>query len=132
MAAAENDPQRACPSEMPLIEWDWEAVDERLDHAWACEALYRLVSRLPEPLRRVVVGRYGLGGRPVRTLAQVGADLGLSGERVRQLQEEALAWLRHPARSWRLRRRLDLNTAAAYRWALAQNAALRRRSRRRR
>jgi RNA polymerase sigma factor (sigma-70 family) len=132
MAAAENNPQRTCPPEVPLMEWDWEEVDERLDHAWACQALYRLVSGLPEPLRWVVVGRYGLGGRPVRTLAQVGADLSLSAERVRQLQEEALAWLRHPARSWRLRRRLDLNTAAAYRWALAQNAALRRRSRRRR
>jgi RNA polymerase sigma factor (sigma-70 family) len=130
IAAAERSAQRTYWPEVSVMEWDWEEVDERLDHALASEALYRLVSGLPEPLHRVVIWRYGLGGRPVRTLAQVGADLGLTAERVRQLQQEALAWLRHPARSWRLRGRLDLNTAAAYRWALAQNAALRRRSRR--
>jgi hypothetical protein len=58
--------------------------------------------------------------------------LGLSGERVRQLQQEALAWLRHPAHSWRLRQLLGRNTAADYRRALAQNAALRRSRRKKR
>jgi hypothetical protein len=58
--------------------------------------------------------------------------LGLSKERVRQLQQEALAWLRHPAHSWRLRQLLGKNTAADYRQALAQNAALRRSRRKKR
>jgi len=44
---------------------------------------------------------------------------------VRQLQQEALAWLRHPVHSWRLRLLVGKNTAADYRRALAQNAALR-------
>lgn len=130
IAAAEDSPHPTCWPEVPVVVWEGEAVDERLDHALASEALYQLVAELPERLHWVIVGRYGLGGRPVQTLAQVGADLGLSVERVRQLQQEALAWLRHPAHSWRLRQRLDLNTAAAYRWALAQNGALRRRVRR--
>jgi len=128
-AAAESSPHPTCWPAVPLGEWDREEVDEQLDRALACEALYQLVVELPEQLHRVIVGRYGLGGRPAQTLAQVGAELGLTAERVRQLQQEALAWLRHPARSWRLRQRLDLNTAAAYRWALAQNAALRQRRR---
>jgi hypothetical protein len=51
--------------------------------------------------------------------------LSLTGERVRQLQQEALAWLRHPAHSWRLRQLVGKNTATDYRRALAQNAALR-------
>ena len=59
-------------------------------------------------------------------LKELGEELGLSGERVRQLQQEALAWLRHPAHSWRLRQLLGRNRAADYRRALAQNAALRR------
>ena len=74
----------------------------------------------------MIVGRYGLGEQSPCTLKELGKELGLSGERVRQLQQEALAWLRHPAHSWRLRQLLGKNTAADYRRALAQNAALRR------
>jgi hypothetical protein len=59
-------------------------------------------------------------------LKELGKELGLTGERVRQLQQEALAWLRHPAHSWRLRQLVGKNTAADYRRALAHNAALRR------
>jgi hypothetical protein len=65
-------------------------------------------------------------------LRQLGGDLGLSHEWIRQLQQEALAWLRHPAHSLRLRQRLDKNTVAEYRRALALNAALRRARRRNR
>jgi RNA polymerase sigma factor (sigma-70 family) len=95
------------------------------------EALWELVAQLPERLRRVIIGRYGLGERGAGTLKQVGAELGLTGERVRQLQQEALAWLRHPAHSCCLRQRVGKNTASDYRQALAHNAALRRARRRR-
>jgi len=40
------------------------------------------------------------------------------------LEQEALAWLRHPAHSLPLRQLLDKDTAADYRRALALNAAL--------
>jgi RNA polymerase sigma factor (sigma-70 family) len=88
--------------------------------------LLGLVSQLPERLRWVIVARYGLGKDPPCLLKDLGEEMGLTGERVRQLQQEALAWLRHPAHSWRLRQLVDKNTAADYRRALAQNAALRR------
>jgi RNA polymerase sigma factor (sigma-70 family) len=88
--------------------------------------LLDLVSHLPERLRRVTVDRYGLGERPPCLLKELGKELGVSGERVRQLEQEALAWLRHPVHSWRLRQLVGKNTAADYRRALAQNAALRR------
>jgi DNA-directed RNA polymerase sigma subunit (sigma70/sigma32) len=96
------------------------------------DILFDLVGRLPKRLRQVIVGRYGLGERPPCTLKELGKELGLTGERVRQLQQEALAWLRHPAHSWRLRQLVGQNTAADYRRALAQNAALRRSRRQKR
>jgi len=89
------------------------------------EALYTLLSQLPERLHRVILARYGLDGNPSRSLRQLGAQLGLSHERIRQLEQDALAWLRHPAHSLRLRQRLGKNTVADYRQALARNAALR-------
>jgi RNA polymerase sigma factor (sigma-70 family) len=94
--------------------------------------LLDLVNQLPERLRQVIVGRYGLGEAPPCMLKELGKEFGLTGERVRQLQQEALAWLRHPAHSWRLRQLVGQNTAADYRRALAQNAALRRSRRRKR
>jgi RNA polymerase sigma factor (sigma-70 family) len=90
------------------------------------DAVHELVGQLPERLCRVIVERFGLGAQPPRTLKEVGKELGLSGERVRQLEQDALAWLRHPVHSGRLRQLLGKNTAADYRRALALNAALRR------
>ena len=107
-----------------------EDLDGNVEQALIHEALFILLSQLPHRLRQVVVARYGLDGHPPRTLRQLGAQLGLSRERIRQLQQDALAWLRHPAHSLRLRQLLDRNTAADYRRALALNAALRRARRR--
>ncbi|MBN1661806.1 MAG: sigma-70 family RNA polymerase sigma factor [Anaerolineae bacterium] len=96
-----------------------------LERKVTIHALHDLVNRLPNRLRRIIVERYGLGKQPPRTLNALGEQLGISGERVRQLQQEALAWLRHPAHSWRLRQLVGKNAAIDYRRALAQNAALR-------
>jgi RNA polymerase sigma factor (sigma-70 family) len=99
---------------------------QELERKRTRSVLHELVNQLPKRLRRVIVGRYGLGEQPPCTLKELGKELDLSGERVRQLQQEALAWLRHPAHSWHLRHLLGKNTAADYRRALAQNATLRR------
>ena len=98
---------------------------------WVHEALCTLLWHLPNRLRQVLLARYGLDGHPARSLRQLGAQLGLSHERVRQLEQDALAWLRHPAHSLRLRQQLGTNTVADYRHALARNAALCRSRRRR-
>lgn len=105
---------------------DAEDVVEALDRELAQEALHALIAQLPVRLRQVIVRRYGLEEAPPCTLKDVGQVLGVTRERVRQLQQEALAWLRHPAHSWQLRQVLDQNTTADYRKALAQNAAWRR------
>ena len=106
------------------------SLDEEIDRALVHDTLLALVRQLPERLRHIVIARYGLDGHPSRSLRQLGAQLGLSLERIRQLQQDALAWLRHPAHSVRLRQRLDRNTVPDYRRALALNAALRRARRR--
>ena len=106
--------------------WERPDSEEWVEQILILEALGELVGRLPKRLRWVVVARYGLGDHPPRTLKEVGLELGLTRERVRQLQQDALAWLRHPAYSLSLRQCLGRNTVADYPWALAENAALRR------
>ena len=52
------------------------------------------VERLPERQRRVLVRRYGLDGEKPATLADLSEELGVSRERVRQVQREAERSLR--------------------------------------
>jgi RNA polymerase sigma factor (sigma-70 family) len=92
----------------PALVWEATAVQQALHH---------LVQRLPGRLRYVVVARYGLHDTPPATYRQIGAALGLSGERTRQLHTEALVWLRHPAHSQTLRSLLGRHTLADYRLA---------------
>ncbi len=47
------------------------------------------IGRLPERHRLVLVRRYGLGDESAATLAQLSDELGISRERVRQVQREA-------------------------------------------
>jgi RNA polymerase primary sigma factor len=54
-------------------------------------ALEGLSLREAEVIRR----RFGLHGKPGETLRQIGEDLHLSHERVRQIEAEALTKLRH-------------------------------------
>ncbi len=51
--------------------------------------LRREVRRLPERIRHVLVRRHGLDGGPQATLRELAEELGVSKERVRQLQREA-------------------------------------------
>lgn len=85
----------------------WEATTIR-------SALWDLVTRLPERLRLVVLARYELTGQPQAFYSEIGAALGVSGERARQLHTEALIWLRQPAHSQQLRSLLGGHTLADY------------------
>jgi RNA polymerase primary sigma factor len=52
------------------------------------------VAQLPETERRVLRLRYGLNGSPEpKTIASIGRELGVSAERVRQIEERALQTL---------------------------------------
>ncbi len=52
------------------------------------------LSQLNDKQKRVVEGRFGLNGRQMSTLEEVGNEIGVTRERVRQIQVEALAKLR--------------------------------------
>jgi RNA polymerase primary sigma factor len=77
-------------------------VDEELIRKSLEEQLYFLVDQLDDKERAIVERRFGLGDREPETLAQIGADLKLSRERVRQIEERALEKLRRLCRSRQL------------------------------
>jgi len=58
--------------------------------------LDRVLDTLPEREARIIRLRFGLEDGRQRTLDQVGAELGLTRERIRQLEKEALGKLRAP------------------------------------
>jgi RNA polymerase primary sigma factor len=59
--------------------------------------------RTLEVRERSVIGlRYGLDGGEPRTLSDVGAALGITRERVRQIETRALSKLRHPSSTYDL------------------------------
>ena len=64
-------------------------------HSNEIEALVAAwIGQLNDKQRTVIEWRYGLNGRDVRTLEELAEFLGLTRERVRQIQLEALAQLR--------------------------------------
>ena len=66
------------------------APDEEMIRVEDVEQLLKLLDTLSERERKVICLRFGIGGEPVRTLDQVGRELGCTNERVRQIQNIAL------------------------------------------
>jgi RNA polymerase primary sigma factor len=66
------------------------------------EQLFHLLDQLDEKERGIVERRFGLGERDPETLAEIAADLKLSRERVRQIEEKALDKLRRSRRARQL------------------------------
>ena len=66
------------------------------------EELRRALERLNPRMKHVLLRRFGLDGKPPQTLEEVGNDLGITRERVRQLETRALRELRTVAPSLQL------------------------------
>jgi RNA polymerase primary sigma factor len=71
---------------------DGRPVDERLDAEEERAVAWRLIERLKSRERAVLMLRFGLEGEPL-TLEQIGRRLGVTRERVRQLEAQALRTL---------------------------------------
>lgn len=121
--AAVKDHCRANQRAHALREWGvffrhWEAgPGQRAAEQEVRTCLQKMVGRLPGRLGWVIEVRNELGGQAWQTLAELGQVMGLSGERVRQLQEEALVRLRQPAHSQELRALLRRHSQQEYEWA---------------
>ena len=71
------------------------------------DAVMASLEDLGERERDVVRMRFGLDDEQPRTLEEVGKRLGVTRERVRQIEARTMAKLRHPNRSQKLRDYLD-------------------------
>jgi RNA polymerase sigma factor (sigma-70 family) len=74
------------------------AIEEELN-----EYLNNCLQALSPREEFILRARFGLGNLEVRTLEEIGKELKLSRERVRQIEARALEKLRHPSRNRRLR-----------------------------
>ena len=61
------------------------------------DELERALAMLESIERQVIVLRYGLSGGGPRTLSDVGRQLDVTRERIRQIERRALTKLRHPS-----------------------------------
>jgi len=114
----EQNRREHATGELQLFFQSWEAsVVQRQEEASIHQSVRQLVGRLPERLRRVIVAYYGLDGHPRRIYREIGAELGVTKQRVQQLHVEALIWLRHPAHSQELRSLLKRHSQREYEWA---------------
>jgi len=80
---------------------DTDAADaqDAVEFGFMREQLDAVLSTLESRERQVLRMRYGLDdGRP-RTLDEIGKAFGLSRERIRQIERDTMAKLRHPSRS---------------------------------
>jgi RNA polymerase primary sigma factor len=64
--------------------------DELVEHSLRSQVLLEALGALPDRQRLVVVLRYGLADADPKTLEEIGRRLGLTRERVRQIEVEAL------------------------------------------
>jgi RNA polymerase primary sigma factor len=65
-------------------------TEDEVDAVFRGDAVRRAVSKLPERQRDVISLRFGLVGDGPNSLEQVGRQLGITRERVRQIEAEAL------------------------------------------
>ena len=73
-----------------LVAGDGPATEEEVEVSLRNQALFQALAALEQRERDVILLRYGLCGREPKTLEEIGRVLGLTRERVRQIELQAL------------------------------------------
>ncbi len=106
---AVTSPQRAVAFDAPVAGRDERSYadtladaavrlpDEQLDSRWRADCAQRLLDSVEPRERHILEARFGLGGSEERTLQELADELGLSRERVRQIEKQALERLEERA-----------------------------------
>jgi RNA polymerase sigma factor (sigma-70 family) len=102
--------QLVAPENNPWHDWGWfsdgplseQLVDDEADQQleqFDLEAVVQTnLASLPRREQRILTGLYGLGGAPTCTVEELSQQLGLTVERVQQLERHALSRLRRQGR----------------------------------
>jgi len=86
-----------------LPDTDALPVDE--EAMWSsplCELVADALATLSDREAAVIRMRFGFAGKRPKTLGEIGLVIGVSRERIRQIEARALRRLRHPSRSMKL------------------------------
>lgn len=91
-APLDNDPQASLMDMLPGDTDD--APDSRAEHHEMTVLVRDWLKKLPEKQRLVVIRRFGLDNDDPATLEELAAEMSVTRERVRQIQQEALVKLK--------------------------------------
>jgi len=80
-----------------LVDTGGVTTEDTVEHRAMIGQLHEVVDRLPEREATIVRLRFGLHDGKPHTLDEIGRELGLTRERIRQLEKLALSKLRHPS-----------------------------------
>ncbi len=77
--------------------------EEELERVWLADTIRQTLEQLKPRERRILELRFGLNDGVYKTLDEVGQKLGVTRERIRQIESKALRRLRQPYVNWRIR-----------------------------